>query len=275
MSAFVSGLDFITSVLDEIQANLDNKEVVLRGVKSISDSVVNMKNINSFMRMSINRCIDYTKASNGMVLVPHMETVNFREMLQLPLNCMKNLQNDKVVIELLPTSSEIASFVITDPQWFQENVLCLLSNAVKYSAEGVIMLSVSLVSELTANSHPYATSTNPNDEHLMIRVDVEDNGIGVSDEVKAHLFNPFKQAQRLAGGTGLGLYSLAKRMEAMGGRYGVENRYNGKPGSIFWFAVPYRPDYSQTMPTTTASGTAALDQANAVSDTPEIGRAHV
>jgi CheY-like chemotaxis protein len=56
------------------------------------------------------------------------------------------------------------------------------------------------------------------------------------------LFNPFKQAQRLAGGTGLGLFSLAKRVEALSRQYGVRRRPDGCQGSVFWFTIPYRPD---------------------------------
>jgi len=41
---------------------------------------------------------------------------------------------------------------------------------------------------------------------------------------------------------GLGLYSLAKRMEALKGKYGVQHRQDGKQGSLFWFEIPYRPD---------------------------------
>ena len=57
-----------------------------------------------------------------------------------------------------------------------------------------------------------------------------------------NLFSPFSQNQRLAGGTGLGLYSLAKRMEALGGSYGVMGRKDGEQGSVFWFTIPYRPE---------------------------------
>ena len=77
---------------------------------------------------------------------------------------------------------------------------------------------------------------------LVLKFEVQDTGIGLSEEAMKNLFNPFKQAQRLAGGTGLGLYSLAKRMDALKGYYGVEKRKDGKQGSLFWFAVPYRPD---------------------------------
>jgi CheY-like chemotaxis protein len=83
-------------------------------------------------------------------------------------------------------------------------------------------------------------------EHLapqqFIVIEIEDTGIGLSPEAMDQLFSPFKQAQSLAGGTGLGLYSLSKRMEALNGYYGVEGRRDGNQGCMFWFAFPYRPD---------------------------------
>jgi CheY-like chemotaxis protein len=59
------------------------------------------------------------------------------------------------------------------------------------------------------------------------------------------LFSPFQQTQRPAGDTGLGLYCLAKRIEALKGQYGVSKRRDGTEGSIFWFSIPYRPDLSE------------------------------
>ena len=47
---------------------------------------------------------------------------------------------------------------------------------------------------------------------------------------------------RLAGGTGLGLFSLSNRIKELNGKKGVSPRNDGKTGSIFWFAIPYRPD---------------------------------
>ena len=76
----------------------------------------------------------------------------------------------------------------------------------------------------------------------MVMVVVEDTGIGIADDLKSVLFQPFQQAQRNAGGTGLGLFSLAGRIKALGGRCGVRDRDDGKQGSVFWFTFPYRPD---------------------------------
>jgi CheY-like chemotaxis protein len=52
------------------------------------------------------------------------------------------------------------------------------------------------------------------------------------------------QAQHRTGGTGLGLYSLSKRLESLGGNCGVEGRSDGASGSCFWISIPYRPDRS-------------------------------
>ena len=50
------------------------------------------------------------------------------------------------------------------------------------------------------------------------------------------------QAQRRTGGTGLGLFSLSKRAESLGGCCGVRDRADGGKGSCFWISIPYNPD---------------------------------
>eukprot|EP00981_Chlorochromonas_danica_P013025 scaffold5670_cov151-Ochromonas_danica.AAC.2 len=60
---------------------------------------------------------------------------------------MKDVENGVAIsLESLPT--DICSHIITDKQWLQENILCLLSNAVKYSCGGEVRLSVSVTSTI-------------------------------------------------------------------------------------------------------------------------------
>ena len=73
-------------------------------------------------------------------------------------------------------------------------------------------------------------------------IEVTDTGIGISDDKIKTLFAPFQQAQRFAGGTGLGLFSLARRVEAQNGACAVHKREDGTTGSVFWFMLPYVPD---------------------------------
>jgi signal transduction histidine kinase len=152
--------------------------------------------------------------------------------VQFPIECMSNIQ-ERIGIKVEALSEEICSHIITDKQWLQENLLCLLSNAVKYSTEGSVTIkgklcpmkrevesnSVSLFTLRSAKRIIPVTDDADIEEHKTgnkvdcLVFEVEDTGIGVSEEAMKNLFNPFKQAQRLAGGTGLGLYSLAKRMD--------------------------------------------------------------
>jgi CheY-like chemotaxis protein len=122
--------------------------------------------------------------------------------------------------------------ILTDKTWFQENILCLVSNAVKYSGDGEITVTLKLVSIDGEGSS----------KKIHLCVEIEDCGIGLSDEAKSKLFQPFNQAQRAAGGTGLGLFSLLQRMIALNGSCGVKNREDGQQGSVFWFQFPYKPD---------------------------------
>ena len=59
---------------------------------------------------------------------------------------------------------------------------------------------------------------------------------------KKMLFEPFQQAERKTGGTGIGLYALQQRMDALGGTCEVLDRDDGCQGSVFGFSFPYRPD---------------------------------
>jgi CheY-like chemotaxis protein len=137
----------------------------------------------------------------------------------------------------------ICDNVVTDKHWFQENILCYLSNAVKYSSGGEVTVRACLQNE---EGQILKLMSEIKDVDVQFCIIVEDNGIGISKQCKTELFQPFQQTMRLAGGTGLGLYSLAKRMEALGGKFGVADRDDGAPGSQFWFSVPYVPDIDFT-----------------------------
>ena len=109
----------------------------LKAITAIRGCIKGLKNTNSFMLMMINRCIDYTKINKGLKLMPRRETINLVEVIKMPLECMKNIQ-EKIGIVLNPIPSDVCSHIIADKQWLQENLLCLLSNAVKYSSGGMV-----------------------------------------------------------------------------------------------------------------------------------------
>ena len=96
--------------------------------------------------------------------------------------------------------------------------------------------------------------------------EVVDKGIGISDDKIKTLFAPFQQAQRFAGGTGLGLFSLARRVEAQRGQYGVRNRTDGTVGCVFWFILPYVSDPTMNADGLLASCLASVDEEDTQTD---------
>jgi hypothetical protein len=91
-------------------------------------------------------------------LTAHHETVGLDDTLRLPVKIMKGFQN-KINIQLNVIPRGICTQVITDKQWLQENILCLLSNAVKYSAKGTVTISVKLVRTTPLSSSPSRSGT--------------------------------------------------------------------------------------------------------------------
>jgi CheY-like chemotaxis protein/anti-sigma regulatory factor (Ser/Thr protein kinase) len=120
----------------------------------------------------------------------------------------------------------IPRFVVGDDQRLAQVVTNLLSNAVKFTPEeGEIRLEASLIGEENGICE--------------IKVEVTDNGIGISPEKQPKLFFAFEQAEsgtsREYGGTGLGLAISRRIVELMGGLIWVESEID--KGAKFIFTV--------------------------------------
>jgi len=123
---------------------------------------------------------------------------------------------------------EIPRSLTGDEQRLTQVVANLLSNAVKFTPDGgKIGLSAGLEG-LT-------------DERATVRVEVADNGIGVTEEQKGRLFNSFEQAEstitKRFGGTGLGLAISKRIVEMMGG--GISCESTPGEGSTFIFTASF------------------------------------
>jgi NO-binding membrane sensor protein with MHYT domain/CheY-like chemotaxis protein/HPt (histidine-containing phosphotransfer) domain-containing protein/two-component sensor histidine kinase len=105
------------------------------------------------------------------------------------------------------TDARISRALMVDPLRLRQIVGNLVSNAIKFTAEGSIEIRAELLERLQ--------------EEDRVRVSVHDTGVGVSPENQMLLFQPFSQADsdsaRQFGGTGLGLVICRRLAEMMGG----------------------------------------------------------
>jgi signal transduction histidine kinase len=222
-------------------------------VLSAIEAAQNLMTYSEFMNMSINRSLDFTKSTHGISLSPSFSSFNLVDAIKYPVECMRAIQvRMSIVLELDTPEND---HIITDGHWLKDNLICLLSNAVKYSIDGDVRLRCKIVTHLEKDGSP----------EKFLKFEVEDHGIGVTKLQRESLFQPFARTQNQAGGTGLGLYSLSKRIQALGGTFGIEGRSDGTHGSLVWFTFPYRQDsmqhynYLSTTPTTAITPECSMD----------------
>ncbi|MBA3747474.1 MAG: PAS domain S-box protein, partial [Solirubrobacterales bacterium] len=127
---------------------------------------------------------------------------------------------------LVAIDPEVPALIHGDGARLRQVIGNFVSNAIKFTAEGEVVVNVSL---------------RPADDGAeLLRLSVSDNGIGIDRHALEQLFKPFSQADgsttRKYGGTGLGLAISRLLLELMGGRVGADSRPG--EGSCFWLELP-------------------------------------
>jgi CheY-like chemotaxis protein len=120
---------------------------------------------------------------------------------------------------------DVPDWLCGDPTRLRQALLNYASNAVKFTDSGTISLRAKLLQD--------------NEDGLLLRLSVEDSGVGVAPEQMPRLFHAFEQADasttRRYGGTGLGLAITRRLAQLMGGEAGAQSQPG--QGSCFWFTA--------------------------------------
>ncbi|MBC1295847.1 response regulator, partial [Nostoc sp. UCD122] len=189
----------------------------------------------------INEILDLSKLEAGEMA---LETLDFNLS-----TCVEE------VVGLLATSAhskglEIAALLYSnvpihlkgDASRLRQILMNLISNAIKFTSVGEVVVQVELRSPLAKASLSSTTAT--------IHFAIKDTGLGISPEDQHKIFTPFTQVDasttRKYGGTGLGLAICKQLVTLMGGVIGVESQ-RGK-GSKFWFEVPFAKQLQPVLP---------------------------
>ena len=171
----------------------------------------------------INSLLDLSRMEIGKK--PQMGIFALHELLN-DIRGMLDVQARVKGIDLmLRLDPVLPRYVSGSMRHFEEVLINLVGNAVKFTTRGYVLVEARLVGEA--------------DDLLRLRIEVTDTGIGIAPEAQQRIFESFTQADETIidrfGGTGLGLSIARQLVEAHGGAIGVTSAVGH--GSTFWFEI--------------------------------------
>jgi PAS domain S-box-containing protein len=186
-----------------------------------------IRNAGEDLLVIINDILDFSRIEAGKLQLSY-EPFNLLEITQETIASLKLQADQKDLPLILEFDDDVPEYIITDSVRYRQILVNLISNAIKFTEEGEIRITVGKAAE------------QPDDpKRIRLLCSVRDTGIGIPQEVQAYIFDYFTQADdttsRNYGGTGLGLSICRRLVELMNGRIWVEST-PGK-GSTFHFEI--------------------------------------
>ena len=181
------------------------------------------KSANSLLSI-INDILDFSKIEAGKLEL-HKEKVDLSELIDECFNIVKYQALDKDLELIIHIDNEVPEFLNLDKIRIRQILINLLGNAVKFTENGEIELSIRVEKKV--------------ENTFTLSFSIRDTGVGISDDAQEKVFEAFMQednsSTRKYGGTGLGL-SICKQLLALMDSTLVLKSEKGK-GSVFSFQV--------------------------------------
>jgi PAS domain S-box-containing protein len=174
----------------------------------------------------INDILDLSKIEAGQLELEEIP-LDLHEVLRDTVSLMNSAARNKGIDLSLELRNDVPATVRGDPTRLKQVLNNLVSNAIKFTEKGGVIVSAATVSR--------------DGEVAAVRLGVRDTGIGIPADAVARIFEPFRQADasttRTYGGTGLGLSISRRLVQMMGGTLEVTSEPG--EGSEFFFTVAF------------------------------------
>ncbi len=233
----MTGILGMTELLEETKLDETQKDYV----EGLKESSVTLHSL-------INDVLDLSKIEAGKYQLDH-SPFNLERVVKAVINIFLPQANKKGIRLEYQLQAGIPEMVVGDHNRLRQILLNLISNAIKYTDEGYVRLTIHKLDD--------------NADLDTLHFEIEDTGIGIEKNQLQHIFEPFYQCRTEATeerhGTGLGTTISSKLVRAMYGSIGATSVY-GK-GSTFWFELPL-PAVDNPAHTRTSSDTTDSDAAH-------------
>lgn len=180
----------------------------------------------------INDILDFSKIEAGKLTLEYIP-LPLRRIVEETLHLLAPEAHEKHIQLITHIDPKTPAYLLGDPLRLKQVISNLISNAIKFSPKGNIVISVQALSR--------------HETQAVIKITIRDQGIGITSQQKERLFKAFTQADtssaREHGGTGLGLAICKGLVERMGGEIGVNSEPN--QGAEFWFTARLGIDQKQ------------------------------
>ena len=174
----------------------------------------------------VNDILDFSKIEAGKLQLENSD-FDLQELIGEVMDLFAHRVQSKQVELASNIIDEVPTHLRGDVTRLRQILVNLVGNAVKFTEQGEIVLSVSQVEEKA--------------DQVTLRLEVKDTGLGIAPSVQEKIFEAFSQADgsttRKFGGTGLGLTIVKQLVSLMNGTVGVESSLGD--GSTFWLEIPF------------------------------------
>lgn len=177
----------------------------------------------------INNILDFSKIENGNLIFESID-FNLFNLIQDVYNLMENNAIKKGISLRLNIKKDVPMYIKGDTLKLRQVLINLLNNAIKFTSQGEVVLSVNYLGKVEGKN--------------LIEFTVTDTGIGINNENITKIFKPFtqssKEINRKYGGTGLGLpISQMIVKQFSNNRYGIQVISEVGKGSTFSFKMEF------------------------------------
>ena len=249
----IGGLELLEERLSQILQGKKVHQEIERDIDLINRNALRLKKL-------ADDILQVSRIEGGVYKINMQENVNIIALILAAIDSIKqnyeySEKRDKVSISLFSPlghndrglSNDQEGQQISDPkksllvpcdsEKIQQVLFNLLHNAMKFTRQGVITITVAIK----------RTSHDLESDNDSVIISIKDQGTGVDPSIKDKLFEKFET--KSANGAGLGLYLSRKIVEAHGGKIWVERKtdssYEEERGAIFAFSIPLKNQSKQ------------------------------